>query len=157
MKIIRYTLIAALVCCFALALKAIVLPEISYTLPNGTELSGAEIATEMHAEAITKYRVTFIPWLVMIGLILCGWIFLSRRMVVYGIFAASLGIFGYILYSSIIDLGYTMSQSISAALQGHGSPMFGWNWFYLIALIALPIATIKKAEQGGDGDADEAV
>lgn len=147
MKIIRYTFIAALVCCFAISIKAIVAPEISYTLSNGTELSGAEIGSEIHAEAITKYRVTFLPWLSMIGLILCGWIFLSRRMVVYGIFVVSLGIFGYILYSSIGELGYTMNQSISAALQGHGSPMFGWSWFYLLALIALPIATIKKVEQ----------
>ncbi len=146
MKAIRYTLIVILVSCLAVSFKAFLTPEISFTLQDGAELNAADINSEMRAEAVAKYRVIFLPWLVMIGLILCGWIFLSRKKVVYGTVVASVGIFGYILFSSIRGQGYTMSQFISAALQGHGIPMFGWNWFYLIALIALPIATMKFAQ-----------
>jgi hypothetical protein len=156
MKIIRYTFIAALVCCFALSIKGIVAPEISFTLPGGAELSRSEIGAAAYADAISNYRTKIFPWLAMITLILCGWIFLSRKKVVYGAFAGSLGLLGYIIFDSVNGLGYTMSQSVTAALQGHGIPIFGWSWFYLIALIALPIARMKKAE-GADGDAEEVI
>jgi len=157
MRIIRYTIIAALVCCFAFFVKAIVAPEITFTLAGGTELKSSDVDPQMYADAIAKYRMKVILWLAMIGLILCGWIFLNRKKVVFGVFAASVGLLGCILFDSIRGLGYTMSQSVSAALEGHGMPIFGWNWLYLIALIALPIATMKTAEQGADGNAEEDV
>ncbi len=157
MKIIRYITIAALICYFALYLKAIIAPEITFTLAGGEEQNISEVDPQFYQYAMEKYRTKGLLWLALNGLILAGWIFLSRKKVVFGVVAASIGLLCYITFDSIRGLGYTMSQSVSAALEGYGMPILGWNWFYLIALVALPIATMKKAEQGGDGDAEEAV
>ncbi len=146
MKYIRYTFIAALICCFALSIKGIIAPEITFTTSSGTELSGLDVDPQMYANSMTKYRTAIIPWLGLIGLILCGWIFLSRKKVVYGTVIASVGLLGYIIFNNVWGLGYTLGQSVSVALQGHGTQTAAWTWFYLAALVTLLIATMKNAE-----------
>ena len=147
MKYIRYIFIAALVCCLALSIKGMVTPTLTFALGNGSELNRSEIDPQIYTNAIASYRLAVMPWIALIGLLLSGWIFLGRKKVVYGVAVASVVLFGYIIFASIRGLGYTMTQSVSAVLQGHGSPLSGWTWFYLFALVALVIATTKRAEQ----------
>ena len=145
MKYIRYTFIAALACCLALYIKGFITP--TFTLSDGSELN-AEIDPQIYTNAMASYRMAVIPWIALIGLLLAGWIFLSRKKFVYGVAIFSAILVGYIIFASIRGLGYTWAQSVSAVLQGYGSPLPGWAWFYLLALVALVIAATKTAEQG---------
>jgi hypothetical protein len=147
MKYIRYTFIAALACCLALSIKGIVTPTLTFALGSESELNRSEVDPQIYTNAIASYRMAVMPWIALIGLLLGGWMFLSRKKVVYGVALASVVLFGYIIFASIKSLGYTMTQSVSAVLQGHGNPLSGWTWFYLLALVALVIAATKSAEQ----------
>ena len=147
MKYIRYTFIAALACCLALSINGIVTPPLTFKLGSGSELNQSEVNSQIYINTIATYRMVAIPWIALIGLLLGGWILHSRKKVVYGVAVSSVVLLGYIVFASIRGFGYTMTQSVSAVLQGHGNPLSGWTWFYLIALVALVIAATKRAEQ----------
>ena len=94
----------------------------------------------------------------MIGLLFTGWLFPNRKLIVYGVLAICIPLFAYLAYSSIASLGYTPGQSLLAIMQGYGGSRVAWLLFYIVAIVALPFTNQKQeAEQGGDGDAEEAV
>ncbi|WP_411825487.1 hypothetical protein [Luteolibacter sp. AS25] len=157
MKYLRYIFIIALVLHSGLLIKGIVSPEITFTSRGATELSSSEVDPQLQANAISAYRTKSYHWLSLTGLILSGWVFLRRKKIVFTLAAGSLALLSYIIFDSIRGLGYTMSQSMDAASQGYGLPIFGWNWFYLVALAALLLTTMKKAEQGGGSGAEPVV
>lgn len=147
MKHIRSIFIAALAILLLFLIKGMVSPDISFTLADGAEMSRKDVSAEWYADAVGKYRIMSLPWLLLNGLILGGWVFLGHKRVVLGTVAASVGLLVYILLNHLNGLGYTLSQSVSAVLMGQGLPIYGWNWFYLVALLALPFTAMGKVRE----------
>ena len=151
MKYLRYIILAVLVYLLVFSLR-------SYLMPIITLASGDSPGDNDFSEVIAHFRSTLLPWVALISLLFVGWLFATRKLIVYGALSLCVPLFAYLAYSSISSLGYTPGQSLLAITQGYGGSRVAWLLFYLVALVALPFANrMKSSEQGGDGDAEEAV
>lgn len=156
MKVLRYIFIAAMTFFLGITVRAFIAPEIGFTLLSGVELSSSEIDSELYANAVASYRLASAPWLGLITLVLCGWIFFDTPKAVNSVVVGSIMLLAYIAFTSIDGLGYTPEQSVSAFLQGQGNPFFGWRWFHLFALAVLMGATWNGTKKVEEKDAKEA-
>ena len=151
MKYTRYIILAVLVYLLVASTHAYFTPVV--TLSNGAPIGDSDFSV-----VIANFRSALLPWLLMISVLLTGWLFANRKLVVYSVIGICIPLFGYLAYSVFSSLGYSPGQSLLALAQGYGLSSAAWLVFYLATIVALPFAArTKEAEEVGAGDAEEAV
>lgn len=138
MKFIRYIFIAALIYFLAVSVYGLIEPNIAVTVDSSSsEIEAPVLLPSNHADLVAAYRVAIGPWILLMVFILSGWVFWNSRKIVLGLSLASFAVLGYLVFTNLKSLGYTMRQSFSALHQGYEFPFLGQSLFCLVALVAL--------------------
>ena len=153
MKFVRYAFIAVLLYCLITSIYSYDESSVKIN-PVGVQNTGLDpalydsLVADHKASSLTNYRLLSAPWLILPFLILMGWIFSSKRWLVYIVSPLALLLLGHLIFVTLKQLGYTFDQSIYTIFQGYGRAVAGWLVFYFIAIVTL-LASIQKKSSAG--------
>ncbi len=146
MKIFRYVMIAVFVYLLLKAGRSFLSPVVSLLSPDSFDLP-------ISPDFRSIIQMALLPWIAFFLSMLVGWLFLSKKTVVYSAIAIATPLLGYLVITSFNKIGFTTVQSFSAITRGHGTAIMGWVAFYLVALVSLFFAAWRRANEADRAEA----